>query len=385
MTRALMARSRANAAAGLCLALLIGPAAMAAPTSISTELYPLKITTVASGLTVPWAFALLPDGKILITERAGSLRAVVGGKLLQEPVVGLPAVVARGQGGLLDIVAHPAYVENQLIYWTYSAGEGASIGTELARGKLSCTPERCRVDSVEVLFRQQPKVATAFHFGARLVWDRSGNLLMTLGDRGKQDEAQNRGNHIGTVIRLKDDGEVATNNPFVGVEGVKPEIFSFGHRNIQGAALHPQTGELWAHEHGPQGGDELNIVRRGLNYGWPVITFGRTYGRGEKIGEGTERSDIPAPLKVWLPTSIAPAGLAFYTGDRFPKWRDSIFLGSLRERQLLRLQLDGNRVVAEERIDGLGRIRDVRQGADGNLYVLSESEGALMRLAPTGS
>jgi glucose/arabinose dehydrogenase len=216
-----------------------------------------------------------------------------------------------------------------------------------------------------------------------LVWDGSGNLFVTLGDRGRQDDAQNLGNHIGTVLRISETGGVPVDNPFVKREGAIPEIFTYGNRNVQGAAIHPRTGELWAHEHGPQGGDELNILRSGRNYGWPVITHGRTYGLGRTIGEGTERADIPKALKIWLPQSIAPSGLAFYTGTLFPEWRSSLFLGSLREQMLIRLTLSGDTVTAEERIEGFGRVRDVREGSDGALYVLSESTGKLFRLTPT--
>jgi glucose/arabinose dehydrogenase len=302
---------------------------------------------------------------------------------LPNPVSGLPEVTVRGQGGLLDVVAHPNYAQNKLIYWSYAAGADGEVGTDVARGRLSCESEGCSVSDVKVVFSQKPKSTAGQHFGSRLVWDRKGNLFVTLGDRGRQDDAQNLGNHLGTVLRITDSGGIPADNPFAKREGALPEIFTYGNRNVQGAALHPRTGELWAHEHGPQGGDELNILRSGRNYGWPVITHGRTYGLGRTIGEGTEREDIPKALKIWLPQSIAPSGLTFYTGSLFPQWRSSLFLGSLREQMLIRLTLDGDAVTGEERISGLGRVRDVREGADGAIYVLSESAGQLFRLTPS--
>ncbi len=358
-------------------------AAVAQPASITTERYTLKVESLASGLVLPWSVALLPDGLILVTEKPGRLRVLRGGTLLPNPVSGLPEVTVRGQGGLLDVVAHPNYPQNKLIYWSYAAGAGGEVGTDVARGRLSCERDACSVSDVKVVFSQTPKSTAGQHFGSRLVWDRKGNLFVTLGDRGRQDEAQNLGNHLGTVLRISDSGGIPAENPFAKREGVMPEIFTYGNRNVQGAALHPRTGELWAHEHGPQGGDELNILRSGRNYGWPVITHGRTYGLGRTIGEGTEREDIPKALKIWLPQSIAPSGLTFYTGNLFPQWRSSLFLGSLREQMLIRLTLDGDTVTGEERISGLGRVRDVREGADGAIYVLSESAGQLFRLTPS--
>lgn len=358
-------------------------AAVAQPASITTERYTLKVESLASGLVLPWSVALLPDGLILVTEKPGRLRVLRGGTLLPNPVSGLPEVTVRGQGGLLDVVAHPNYPQNKLIYWSYAAGADGEVGTDVARGRLSCESEGCSVSDVKVVFSQKPKSTAGQHFGSRLVWDRKGNLFVTLGDRGRQDDAQNLGNHLGTVLRITDSGGIPADNPFAKREGALPEIFTYGNRNVQGAALHPRTGELWAHEHGPQGGDELNILRSGRNYGWPVITHGRTYGLGRTIGEGTEREDIPKALKIWLPQSIAPSGLTFYTGNLFPQWRSSLFLGSLREQMLIRLTLDGDTVTGEERISGLGRVRDVREGADGAIYVLSESAGQLFRLTPS--
>lgn len=370
---------------GLILTMLVSiaaPMTTAQESPLKTERYTLKVETVASDLTMPWSVALLPDGLTLITEKAGNLRVVREGRLLAQPVAGLPKVTPRGQGGLLDVVAHPGYRQNQLIYWTYSAGDAEAVGTEVARGRLVCEADQCRITDVQVIFTQQPKVNTGHHFGSRLIWGRDGNLFVTLGDRGRQDEAQNIGNHLGTVLRLTETGAVPADNPLAKREGAMPQIFTYGNRNVQGAAIHPRTGELWAHEHGPQGGDELNILRAGRNYGWPVITHGRTYGLGRTIGEGTERDDVPKALKIWLPQSIAPSGLTFYTGKQFPQWQSSLFLGSLREQMLIRLTLNGDAVTGEERISGFGRVRDVREGTDGALYVLSESMGKLFRLTP---
>ena len=364
------------------LSVTAGARVVAQDAPIKTERYTLKSQVLASGLASPWSVALLPDGLILITEKAGNLRVLRDGKLLAQPVAGLPPVVMRGQGGLLDVVAHPAYRENRLIYWSYSAGSGNEVGTEVARGRLACQAERCTVSDVQVIFRQQPKATAGQHFGSRLVWDRNGHLFVTLGDRGRQDDVQNLGNHLGKVLRVTETGGTPVDHPFVKRDGALPEIFTYGNRNVQGAALHPRTGELWAHEHGPQGGDELNILRGGRNYGWPVITHGRTYGLGRTIGEGTERADVPRALKIWLPRSIGPSGLTFYTGRLFPEWRDSVFMGALAAQELVRLTLKGDAVTAEERIGGFGRVRDVREGGDGALYVLSESLGTLYRLTP---
>ena len=367
----------------LALAAAVGvPLVLAQDARIKTERHTVKVETIASGLTSPWAVAFLPDGLTLITEKAGNLRVMRDGKLWPKPVSGLPAILMHGQGGLLDVVAHPEYSKNRLIYWSYSAGKSGEVGTEVARGRLACQGQDCSVSDVQVIFRQHPKASARQHFGSRLVWDRAGHLFVTLGDRGEQDNAQDLSNHKGVVVRVTETGGVPSDNPFVKREGALPEIFTYGNRNVQGAALHPVTGDLWAHEHGPQGGDELNILRAGSNYGWPVITHGRTYGLGLTIGEGTERDDIPKALKIWLPQSIGPSGLRFYTGSLFGNWRDSLFMGALRSQELIRLSLNDNTVTGEERIAGFGRVRDVRQGPDGALYVLSESNGRLYRLTP---
>jgi len=366
------------------LSALAAPFISAEDLSIKTERYTLKVETLASGLSSPWSVALLPDGLTLITEKAGQLRVLRDGKLLARPVSGLPEVTVRGQGGLLDVVAVPGYPRNRLIYWSYSAGTATEVGTEVARGRLSCEGEDCRVSDVQVIFTQKPKANAGQHFGSRLVWDRSGNLFVTLGDRGRQDDAQNLGNHLGTVLRITETGEVPADNPFAKREGAMPEIFTYGNRNVQGASLHPRTGELWAHEHGPQGGDELNIIRAGRNYGWPTITYGVNYVTGTRIGEGTARDGLEQPLHVWTP-SIGVSGMAFYTANAIPQWKGSLLLGGLSGQSLVRLVLDGERVVREERLlfGEVGRVRDVRVGPDGWVYLLSDApDGALWRVQP---
>ncbi len=318
---------------------------------------------------------------MLVTERPGRLR-IIGkdGKLEPQPVSGLPPVAATGQGGLLDIALHPRFPENNLVYFSFTARGEGGVGTEVARGKLSGN----RLENAQVIFRQDPKGGTGRHFGSRLVFDREGYLYITLGDRGEQNRAQKPDDHAGSVIRLHDDGRVPKDNPFAGKPGWKPEKYDLGHRNQQGAALHPKMGLLWTHEHGPQGGDEVNVVRAGANYGWPVITYGVEYVIGTKIGEGTHKPGMAQPVHYWVP-SIAPSGMAFYTGDKFPRWRGDLFVGALRDQMLVRLKLDGEKVMLEERMlkNTLGRIRDVRNGPDGFLYLLTdEASGALVRLEP---
>lgn len=359
-------------------------AAPALAQTVATEEHAVRAVTVASGLAHPWSLAFLPDGRMLVTERPGRLRSVgKDGKLDPHPIAGLPpGLVEHGQGGLLDVALHPKFVENGWIYLSYAARDGSGVGTEVARARLAGD----RLVEVQTIFRMQPKSGAGRHFGSRLVFDRDGYLFVTLGDRGEQDRAQRLDDHAGKIVRLHDDGRVPADNPFAQRAGAKPEIYSLGNRNVQGAALHPRTGELWAHEHGPQGGDEVNVIRAGVNYGWPVITYGANYGSGTKIGEGTAKPGMAQPLHYWVP-SIAPSGMAFYVGDRFARWKGDLFVGALRDRMLVRLRLDGEKVVKEERMlqGTLGRIRDVRAGPDGFLYLLTdESDGRLVRLEPAG-
>ncbi len=349
--------------------------------TIQTEEHAIRVVTVVGGLEHPWSLAFLPDGRLLVTERAGRLRIARNGTLDPQPVAGVPRVTPFGQGGLMDVALHPRYAENGWIYLAYVAQDDSGYGTEVARGRL----RGARLEDVQTIFRMQPKSGGGRHFGSRLTFDREGYLYITLGDRGEQDRAQRLDDHAGKIVRVHDDGRVPEDNPFRSRDGARPEIYTYGNRNVQGAAFHPRTGALWAHEHGPQGGDEVNVIRAGVNYGWPVITYGRNYGLGTRIGEGTAKPGMAQPVHYWVPVSIAPSGMTFYDGDRFPRWRGDLFIGALRDRMLVRLRLDGERVVHEERIlrDVLGRIRDVRQGPDGALYVLTdESRGVLVRLEP---
>ena len=348
---------------------------------VQSEKHAFRIATLLTGLENPWSVAFLPDGRMLITERAGRLRLVSADfKLDPKPIEGLPEVVSHGQGGLFDVVLHPQYAQNAWIYWAYNAPGPGGWGTALARGKL----QGQRMTDVQVLFSMQPKTRSGFHFGGRIVFDQAGFVYLTLGDRGDKDRAQKMDDHAGSVIRLHDDGRVPANNPFVKRAGAFTEKWTLGHRNMQGAALHPQTGELWTHEHGPQGGDELNVMRAGLNYGWPVITYGVNYGLGTKIGEGQEKPGMVQALKVWVPSN-APSGMAFVSGSQFPQWQGSLLIGALRGQMLVRLTLDGEKVLSEERLfqGRPGRIRDVRMGPDGLVYLLTdEAQGALLRLEP---
>ena len=350
------------------------------PVTVLAQEQPFRVVKLVDKLDHPWSLAFLPDGRMLVTERPGRLRIISNGKLDPQPVAGVPEVVAQGQGGLFDVVLHPRFAENSLVYLSYNGGSRGLSGTELARGKLVGN----RLENVQKLFAQDPKGRSGVHFGGRIVFDRAGYLYLTLGERGEMQRAQRHDDHAGSVIRLKDDGSVPADNPFAGKPGWKPEKFDLGHRNQQGAALNPRTGLVWTNEHGPQGGDEINIIRPGLNHGWPVITYGANYVTGTKIGEGTSKEGMTQPLYYWVP-SIAPSGMAFYTGDKFPKWKGDLFVGSLKFRLLVRLKLEGDKVVKEERIlEGvLGRIRDVRAGPDGLIYLLTdENPGVLARLEP---
>lgn len=349
---------------------------------IQSEQTSFALRQLVGGLEHPWGLAFLPDGRMLVTERPGRLRLVAAdGGLDLQPIAGVPEVWAYGQGGLLDVALHPRFEENRLVYLSYAAaGADGLAGTRVARARL----DDHRLHDLEVIFVANARTSAGQHFGSRLVFARDGTLFVTLGDRGERALAQRPDSHGGKILRLRDDGSVPPDNPFAGRSDVLPEIWSLGHRNVQGAALHPVTAELWAHEHGPQGGDEVNIVRGGRNYGWPVITYGREYGTGAPIGEGTAKEGLEQPLWYWVP-SIAPSGMAFYTGNRFPAWRGDLFVGALRAQTLVRLELDGNRIVAEERlIRGLiGRIRDVREGPDGLLYLLTDAaDGGIWRLEP---
>jgi glucose/arabinose dehydrogenase len=341
----------------------------------------VRVETVIRGLEYPWALAFLPDGRLLVTERPGRLRIVDQDGRASEPLAGVPQVLARGQGGLLDVALDARFADTRLVYLAYAEpGEGGTAGTAVARGRLGDG----RLEDVQVIYRQQPKVRGANHFGSRLVFARDGSLFVTQGERfDYRDQAQDLSSGLGKLVRINPDGSVPRDNPFVGRAGARPDIWSYGHRNIQSAARHPQTGQLWTVEHGARGGDELNRPEAGKNYGWPVISYGVHYS-GAKIGAGTAKPGMEQPVYYWDPV-IAPSGMTFYTGDAFPNWQGSILIGSLQPGLLVRLTLEDGRVTGEERYLGdLGeRIRDVRQGPDGLLYLLTDSSnGRLLRVMP---
>ncbi|MBD5803916.1 Soluble aldose sugar dehydrogenase YliI precursor [Azoarcus sp. Aa7] len=380
--------SRDNARLARCIgsvlmmsALCLSPVT-SAQTVVRSEAGPVRVTELARGLDTPWSLAFLPDGSMLVTERPGRLRIVTPDGKLSAPIQNVPRVHAAGQGGLLDVVIGPDFARDRLIWLSFAQPTQKGARTAVARARLD---ENSRsLQNVEVVFAQRDDPDGRNHWGSRLVFDREGKLFVTLGDRQSyRDSAQDTGSHLGKIVRIRPDGGIPPDNPFVGKTGALPEIWSYGHRNVQGAALHPVTGKLWAHEHGPQGGDEVNIVRAGANYGWPVVTYGKEYVTGFSIGEGAQRADVVPPVRYWVP-SIAPSGMAFYTGDAFPKWKGNLFVGALRGQLLVRIELDGEKFVREERLlTELGsRIRDVRQGPDGKLYLLDETEGRILRLDP---
>jgi glucose/arabinose dehydrogenase len=339
--------------------------------------YSLRMLTL--DLEQPWGMAFLPDGRLLITERPGRLRIFANGRLERAPVGGLPKVYARGQGGLLDVCLHPDFARNARLYLTYSGeGEGGAA-TVLARAEF----RNNALVGVQPIFEALPRTSGGLHFGSRVVFDRAGLLYVTCGERYQMQRAQNLADLGGKVVRLRDDGTVPPDNPFVGREGARPEIFTYGHRNPQGMAMHPGTGRIWLVEHGPRGGDELNLLKAGANYGWPRATHGIDYS-GSTISPNKSLPGMEDPVRVWVP-SISPSGLAFYTGDRFPGWKGSVFTGALSDNALIRIELDGDRYVGEERllVDLLPYIRDVRQGPDGLLYVVTHTDsGGLYRLEP---
>jgi aldose sugar dehydrogenase len=366
------------------LPILIGLGLMVSSAAVRSQegafrsaLHDYQLVTVAEGLVQPWSVAFLPGGDMLVTERPGRLRIVRQGKLLPQPVEGVPTVFYQGQGGLLEVAPHPNFASNRWLYLTYSKAypDGKSATTALVRGRF----ENDRLTGVTQLFESVSQGRG--HYGGRIAFDKNGFLFLTLGDRQVPPEgnleahpAQDLSNHHGKMIRLHDDGKVPADNPFVNRAGAKPEIWSYGHRNIQGLAIHPQTQDVWIDEHGPQGGDELNLVLPGRNYGWPVIGFGVNYTTGLAIHSGTHRDGMEQPAHVWVP-SIGISGLMIYTGDRFPRWRGNIFVGGMVGQQLGRLTLEGQRVVSKELlVQQRGRIRDVRQGPDGLIYLVIEDE-----------
>lgn len=349
-----------------------------APEAPSRE---VSVEAVAKGLDHPWALEFLPDGRMLVTERPGRMRIVGQDGRVSDPVEGVPEVFDEGQGGLLDIALAPDFQSSGTIFFAYAEPRNDGNGTAIARAQLVEGNGAPRLENVQVIFRQQPSFRRNVHFGSRIVIAPDGTLFVTLGERFQMKHAQDLSRHWGKVVRINPDGSVPQDNPFVGRENARPEIWSYGHRNPQAAALHPETGELWIVDHGPRGGDEVNIVRKGLNYGWPVINYGEHY-TGEQIPE--KREGMEQPLYYWDP-SIAPSGMAFYTADRAPQWQGSLFVGALAGRHLARLVLDGEEVTAEEQLltDLNERIRDVKQGPDGAIYVATDSaRGRILRVTP---
>jgi glucose/arabinose dehydrogenase len=343
-----------------------------------------EVVVLATGLEHPWAVEPLPGGDLLITERAGRLRIVSAAGVVGPPIAGLPAVAARGQGGLLDVALGPSFDSDRTIYWSYSEPRQGGNATSVARGLLSA--DRASLDQVRVIFRALPTFDGSAHFGSRLVFGADGMLYVTLGERSDQSirpQAQHLDSHMGKIVRIRPDGSVPPDNPFVGNSDARPEIWSLGHRNVQAAALDAQ-GRLWEIEHGAQGGDELNLVERGKNYGWPLVTYGEEYSGSPIRGSSTARSGFEQPVYYWDPV-IAPSGAQFYSGDAFPAWRGNLFVGALREQRLVRLVLENDRVAGEEHLltERGQRIRDVRQGSDGALYVVTdERAGELWKIVP---
>jgi glucose/arabinose dehydrogenase len=373
--------TRLTGLAFLLAAFLLALAPAAHAQTIQSSAGPIAVETVARGLERPWALAFLPDGRMLVTEKAGRLQLVTrDGKTSR--IDGVPQVRASGQGGLHDVIVDRDFARNRTIYFCFAEPAQGGGRTSMASARLA--DDASRLEAVKVIFRQDGPLSSGNHYGCRIVQAGDGNLFLTMGDHYSQkDEAQNLANHIGKVVRVRPDGTVPPDNPFANRQGAKPEIWTYGHRNSQGAALHPQSGKLWMHEHGPRGGDEINVLTPGKNYGWPVIGYGIDYS-GAKLHDATTKSGLEQPIKYWVP-SIAPSGMAFYTADLFPAWKGSVFVGALAGTLLVRVPLDGEKAGQEERLlRDLGeRIRDVRQGPDGALWLLTDtSSGKLLRLAP---
>jgi glucose/arabinose dehydrogenase len=366
----------------IALALLLAalPAAASGQTFKSSA-GDLKVETVVGGLVNPWALAFLPDGRMLVTERPGRMRIATPDGKLTPPLGGVPKVFASGQGGLHDVVPDRDFAQNRTIYFCFAEPESGGARTTMARATLGDD----RLNDVKPIFRQDGPLSSGHHFGCRIAQTADNNLFLTLGDHFKdRDEAQKLGNHIGKIVRVAPDGSVPKDNPFGGRKDAKPEIWSFGHRNSQGAAIHPQSGKLWMHEHGARGGDEINIPQAGKNYGWPVISHGVNYD-GSAVGSGkSAQAGLEQPAKHWTP-SIAPSGMAFYTGELFPAWKGSLLVGALKDQMLVRLSLDGEKVTGEERLlqNLRERIRDVRAGPDGAIYLATDhSAGRVLKVVP---
>ena len=366
----------------IAAAALLACSSLAQAQTFKSSAGELKVETVAGGLVHPWALAFLPDGRMLVTERPGRMRIATPDGKLTPPLKGVPKVAASGQGGLLDVALDRNFAQNKTIYFCFAEPVGGSARTAMARAMLA---DDSRLDDVKVIFHQDGPLSSGNHFGCRIAQTADNNLFLTMGEHfTDRDEAQKLTSHLGKIVRIKPDGSVPNDNPFVGRKDAKPEIWSYGHRNAQGAAINPATGKLWEHEHGPRGGDEVNIPQPGKNYGWPVICYGVNYD-GTPVGSGkAEMPGMEQPIKYWVP-SIAPSGMAFYQGDLFAAWKGSLFVGALAGQMLVRLTLNGDKVTSEERLlKGIGeRIRDVRVGPDGALYLLTDNNaGRILRVAP---
>lgn len=363
-------------------ALVLGSAAHAQEVFETTQA-DFRVATVAEGLEFPWGIAFLPDGAMLVSEREGRLRYVDENGLRDTVISGLPEdLIVERQGGLLGLALHPEFEDNRLVYFAYSAGTAAANHTALGRGRLN--EDATALTDVEELFQVNFDKERGFHFGGRVQFLADGTLMLTLGDGGlHRNESQNLANHLGTIVRLNDDGSVPFDNPFVTSRGAQPEIFSYGHRNVQGIAINPETGSVWTHEHGARGGDEINIVASGANYGWPAVTYGINY-NGSPISDATGGEGFEEPIWYWNP-SIAPSGMAFYEGDAFPGWQGDVFVGALAGSMLVRYEVDGDRVIGEEQLltEAGHRIRDVQTGPDGMIYILTDDlDGQVLRLEP---
>lgn len=369
-------RPRGLAVVALVMTLLISASGQAQDDEvITTETGKIKVEILASGLERPWGIAFLPDGRMLVTERAGRLRILDQDGTLSEPLTGVPEVYAKGQGGLLDVAIGPKFETTRFVYISYAEpGEGGA-GTAVARGRLT----ESGLEDVKVVFRQTPKVSGGNHFGGRLVFTPHDRLFITLGERFKFDPAQDLDSHLGKIVRINPDGSVPPDNPFIGQKDAQPEIWSYGHRNVQGAAIHPETGKLWETEFGPRGGDELNIPAPGMNYGWPVVSWGDHYD-GKDIPDPPTHPEFADAIRHWTPV-ISPSGIAFYTADAIPAWKGDLLISGLSSQAITRLTLDGEKVTGEERIPMGARIRDVAQGPDGAVYALTdEANGKVLRL-----
>ncbi len=345
---------------------------------VASEQETYEIDTLVSDLESPWSMAFLPDGNMLITEKTGKLKHFDPKTKAVKEVKGLPEIYVRGQGGLFDLALHPDYDNNGWIYISHAYSEGEDEGnTALMRAKLKGD----ELVEQEVLFKGTPLRDSGPHFGGRIVFDQDGYLYLSIGERGSREDAQNPENVLGTVLRFNDNGSIPADNPFVNDKSKRPEIFSYGHRNPQGMAMNPASGEIWEHEHGPQGGDEINIVRKGNNYGWPVISYGINYD-GTTFTDVREKEGMQQPIWYYVP-SIAPCGMDFYTGDKFQNWQGDLFVGSLKFRYVERLELDGDKVISSEKLlEDIGRVRTVREGPDGNMYVVVEAPGMIVRMSP---